>query len=224
MGQWYWLCRETSEEAGRSWMHYCMVSMCIFRGTLFTRVSRSLAAYLFQCDCYLEKMRGLSWKITCEQWLQWRRRVGAFPDAVRIRYSLLLWVLPKHLSETTHTNMSNISWPPKCSRLRHRAGMTKIFSRAISLAQRTPFAALQITQCKACLLLAIDGCRSWSIRMLWEARVSIIWHFALSPKLYSSIWCTSFKLINTQPRIFFSSLFGETGYASESEVHLQVFW
>lgn len=127
MGQWYWLYRETSEEPRRSWMHHGVVSMYILGATRFPPLSRSLAAYLFEYECCLEKMRGLPWKMTYEQWLLGRRRAGAFPDSVRILCSLLLWLLLKHLSWKKHMNMNNIFWPLKCSRLHQRADIIKIY-------------------------------------------------------------------------------------------------
>lgn len=166
MGQWYWLYRETSEEARRSWMHYCMVSMYIFSVTLFTSVSRSLAAYLFEYDCHLEKMCGFPWKMTHEQWLPWRRRVGAFPDSVRVLYSLLLWMLLKHLS------WKQLTWIwITFFVLWNAADCTKeqILSKYLQDLYPWPkrlFSALRIKQCNAWLLLVRDGCRFWSVRIL----------------------------------------------------------
>lgn len=164
MGQWYWLYSETSEESRRS---CCMVSTWIFWETLFAPVSRSLAAYLCEYECCLEKTCGLPWKMTYEQRLRWRRRVGASPKSVWVLYSPLLWMLLKHLS------WKQLTWIwVTFFDLWNAAHCTKeqILSKYLQKLYPWPkgllFSALQITQCDAWLFLVTDGCRLWRVRML----------------------------------------------------------
>lgn len=165
MGQRYWLYRETSEEA-RGVGCTTVWSVCTFSGEL---CSPLFLGHLQRIWIWLPLRQNAWAPVKNDLWTTTalKEKSGSFP-----RFCLV-FVFPPSLNatkasvlETTHMNMNNIFWPLKCSILHQRADIIKIFARAISLTQRTLFSALQITQCNAWLLLVIDGCRFWSVRIL----------------------------------------------------------